>query len=141
MVHWRGKLKGGVEGTIPMWFIKKSSMIAFCGHASTARSSIIYCFAAVTQLFGPKIMRIQLWSLNLFEKTIPMWWYIALLQSHNYLVAATKMKNNPLIGFEVDPIKSNVQLMNIKVCTPTPWLTRLLVLGKSCVNQKSRNTK
>ena len=33
--------------------------------------------------------------------------YIALLQSHNYLVAATKMKNNPLIGFEVDSIKSN----------------------------------
>ena len=61
-------------------------MIAFCGHghASTAAGYVRHAVLL----------------------------YIALLQSHNYLVAATKMKNNSLLEFEVNP-QSNVQLMKL----------------------------
>ena len=37
----------------------------------------------------------------------------------------------------VPQIKISDQAAHTDEITPTPWLTRLLVLGKSCVNQKS----
>ena len=67
----KGKIEGGssIEGTIPMWFIKKSSMIAFCGHghASTAAGygtqfyHILLCYSHTI-----------IWSLQLKWRTMQL---------------------------------------------------------------------